>query len=146
MRGFKVREASGVEAGLKEDRGCTDALFLAIWLLFLASMVALTVYSRGAGDLDRLIASVDGDNKMCGQAPGREDFKYLYITDYSLSAATNIFDGGVCVKKCPAASADAVEFYPTTKVAAGSLAGKDGYQSQTVLTYCIPKPSTLSAE
>lgn len=79
---------------------------------------------------------------MCGQETGKEAYKYLYITDFSVSKITDIFQSGVCVKECPQETTDALEWAPTASVKSGATLHV--YQSHPVLTYCIPKVSTLS--
>ena len=100
---FTVKAGSGIEAGVKEERACTDVAFLIIWILFLCSMVAAAVYGFIMGDINAVAASIDADRKLCGG-----QYPYLYITDWSYADLSYIFDSGVCVESCPREETDTI--------------------------------------
>jgi len=43
----------------------------------------LTYKGFHEGDVQKLLAPLDGDYKFCGITPGYEHFKMLYITDFA---------------------------------------------------------------
>jgi hypothetical protein len=51
-----------------KDRGCTDKIFLIIFLAFLGSMIFLTKMGLDKGNIQKLLAPLDGDLNFCGLA------------------------------------------------------------------------------
>jgi len=72
------------------------------------------------GDPWKLIAPIDGNNKICGFSEGYEDYDHLYIDDITTALdpanVWNVFSYGVCVKACPKEKTDNIECKPTTSV------------------------------
>jgi len=97
---------SGIRDGLVNDRGCTDIACLIVFMAFIASLGYLTYYGNSNGHVSRLIASLDGDKKFCGDDEGYKSHKYLYLTNFEPSNMLSLFDSGVCVNSCPSSSTD----------------------------------------
>ena len=75
--------------GFAEERSCTDPIFLIVFFAFLGSMLYLTFMGYSAGEMNKLIAPVDGDFQLCGwynETAGSEydktDYPKLLITDW----------------------------------------------------------------
>lgn len=124
------------EGIVRAERGCTDVPFLLVFLCFIGSMGYVTYVGFKEGDLPKLLAPLDGDNKFCGIEPGYEEFKNLYITDFSVTSVNAIFDSAVCVKACPVALEDAIDCKPTETVK--ECKPKEAYKSKTVVNVCMP--------
>jgi hypothetical protein len=56
-----------------KERGCTDKLFLIIFLAFLGSMIFLTKMGLDKGNIQKLLAPLDGDLNFCGKPKTAED-------------------------------------------------------------------------
>jgi hypothetical protein len=80
VENFNVREASKIENGLVQNRGCTDCLCLIIFLGFMFAMIFVTFSSRNV-NLDKLMAPIDHLNRFCGIDEGVENYKFLYFSD-----------------------------------------------------------------
>ena len=110
-------DAAGYKFGgtgiTRAERGCTDCPFLVVFLAFVGSMGYITMLGFQEGDIAKLIAPLDGDNNFCGVSEGTEGYDNLYITDFTQSSVTAIFDSGVCVKECPKTAEDAFECITT---------------------------------
>jgi len=92
---------------VKEGRSCTDILCLIIFLVFLGAMVVATDYGLENGNIQKLLAPIDGQGKFCGITPGYEDHKYLYLRNL-VGNPIKIFLGAVCVKECPTTTSSTV--------------------------------------
>jgi hypothetical protein len=57
---------SGIKDGLNTDRTCTDVLCLIVFAAFLFSMGFCTFYGYKNGNVNTLIAPLDGDKNFCG--------------------------------------------------------------------------------
>ena len=97
--------------GFVEKRGCTDPFCLLIFLAFIGSIGYLTFYANINGDPLKLIAPIDGDNRLCGwsvDGKTKDDdstMSKLFITDLSDGLDLKaIFKSAVCVDKCPKAT------------------------------------------
>mmetsp|Transcript_16434 Transcript_16434/g.27862 ORF Transcript_16434/g.27862 Transcript_16434/m.27862 type:complete len:178 (+) Transcript_16434:42-575(+) len=133
---FTVRGNSRIDKGLVEDRGCTDFLCLILFAVFCGSMGYLTYYGSKYGDIEKLIAPLDGDKNFCGVGEGFRDYPKLYITDMTQSFDFDaIFDSAVCVKECPTKDS-VIDCIPTSKVP--SCEAKERYPSRDRLNYCFP--------
>jgi len=141
--GFSVRN-SGIENGLVTDRKCTDMLMLILFVAFLGAMGYVTAYANKHGDLDKLMAPLDGDDNFCGISAGFEDYGHLYITDLSIASVNGIFDTAVCVKECPQTNTT-ISCKTTSNVAS---CGQGAYDTKQVLGYCFPRsnlPDSMKA-
>lgn len=49
-----------------QDRFCTDALILLLFITCLLSMFSVSIYTYVAGDLTKLKAPLDADLNFCG--------------------------------------------------------------------------------
>lgn len=108
---------------------------LLVFLGFLYAMGYATNYSLTHGNVEKLMAPLDGDDHFCGQEAGYEEFAHLYIEDLSVNTVRGIFKSAVCVKACPLAN-ETVVCKPTQTVATCPVAQ---YDSKAVLNYCFPK-------
>ena len=73
----------------------------------LLANVVIAFYGFSKGNVDKLIASIDGDHEFCGVGD-KKDYPMLYLTrlDWNTLQDTewnlqNIFRYGMCVKECP---------------------------------------------
>lgn len=132
--GFSVKGNSGIEEGIVRDRKLTDCLFLLLFIAFIGSMGYLTLYAHKHGNVKKLMAPLDGDNKFCGVTPGYEKYDHLYITDFSSHSVNDIFESGICVKHCPKNN-DTLDCKTTSHVAA---CPKAHYSTRDVVNYCFP--------
>ena len=106
---FNVKSNSKIEDGLKKTRWCTDVIFLVIWFAFLAAMGFATYYGAKSGNLNKLLAPVNGDGVLCGSSSGFKNYRFLYLTDLSVGNINSIFDSGVCVEACPTEMSDKLD-------------------------------------
>ena len=128
------------------DRGCTDKIFLFIFVSFLGSMIYLTTFGLQNGDIKRLLAPIDGDGKFCGVNHVDEenpdlsydytDYEYLMITEYS-SNVMSIFNSAICVDKCPQAE-EAPDCKTTEAVASCPESGEFLIETRSIMGICIP--------
>lgn len=96
------------------ERSATDLLMLFVFVVFVGSMAGLTGYAFVKGDAKRLfypVVSMDTLNgatlKICGVDGDLVGYQNLYISDLAPKlnpSLTDLFNTGVCVKKCPNAS------------------------------------------
>lgn len=91
-------------------------------------MLYLTFLGYKAGEINKLLAPVDGDFNLCGwynetagHVYNNTDYPKLLITDWSNPTPSVLFESSVCVKECPKTDALVVDFQPTENVPAGSL-------------------------
>jgi hypothetical protein len=90
---------SEADKGIKWDRSCTDIFCCGIFIAFMISMGALTVYGMTNGDPIKIITPFDSVGNECGQkdqGPLKEDFslfKYKHFTSISPILTSN----AVCV-------------------------------------------------
>ena len=97
-------------------RKCTDILCCMIFTATLVGMIVCSVIGYISGHPWKLIAPIDGANKICGYDEGYEEYSHLYIADITnaltgglLLEYKDIFDYGVCVKECPTETTDIIE-------------------------------------
>lgn len=86
-------------------------------------MLYLTFLGYKGGEINKLIAPVDGDFNLCGwynETVGHEydnlDYPKLMITDWTALSPAGLFQSSVCVKECPKTGALTVDFQPTAEV------------------------------
>lgn len=95
----------------------------------------------------KLVAPIDGDNRICGYSTGVEDYPYLFISNIDEAAnpsnVHNVFEYGVCVKACPANKDDTIECVPTTETSTCAPAANERYTTYYVFSYCIPNYDSL---
>ena len=109
-----------------------------IFLAYLGCMGFLGWYGHANGDPNKLIAPVDGALNLCGFTPGFEDYKKLYITDFSSLNINEIFSSAVCVKTCPQEYPFELDCAPNDNVASCEVEGDSQYLTKNVLNYCFP--------
>jgi hypothetical protein len=92
VNNFTVKGSSTIQEGIvRAERGCTDVPFLIIFLVFIGSMGYVTFVGFHEGNLPKLLAPLDGDHKFCGISEGYQDYKNLYITDFTQLSVNAIF-------------------------------------------------------
>lgn len=133
--GFSLKD-QGID-GFVRTRKCTDILCLIVFFAFLVSMGACAIYGTKHGQIEKLLAPLDGDNNFCGHTAGYEKYPALYISNLEKGGAKAIFQTGVCVKKCPQIG-ETVEFKPTGTVGASQKL-VSVYNGNDLMNYCIPK-------
>jgi hypothetical protein len=94
------------------ERSATDVLMLFVFVVFVGSMAGLAGYAYVKGDSARLfypIVSMTNSNgtdvlKICGVDDDLVGYNNLFISDLAPKlkpTLTDLFNTGVCVKKCP---------------------------------------------
>jgi hypothetical protein len=73
-------EGTGI---VRAERGCTDMPCLIVFFCFIVSMGYVTFLGFKEGDINKLIAPLDGEYNFCGIDKGYEDYKNLYIADFT---------------------------------------------------------------
>ena len=105
-------------------------------------MVYLGYYGYFHGDLDRLIAPVDGALNLCGIAEGFRDYEKLYITDFSSQNINKIYQSAICVKECPDEVPFKLECMTHDKVPSCTIPDDEQYKTKPVLDICFPTHPT----
>lgn len=139
LKNFDLKGRAGVKNGMATERVPRNCLMLIIFLGVLGAMVGLTVYSYKHGNVQRLLAPVDGALQICGYTKGYEGYDKLYVTNLDQPDLADLFKSGVCVKSCPEAKTPIV-CQPTTEVPdcqAASVVTKQ-YNTEDLLGYCFP--------
>mmetsp|Transcript_76701 Transcript_76701/g.206715 ORF Transcript_76701/g.206715 Transcript_76701/m.206715 type:complete len:121 (+) Transcript_76701:20-382(+) len=86
---------------VKEERGCTDILFLIFYIIFWALMIFVGVIGFVNGDPNRLTNGYDFNGNTCGQG-SQSDKSYVYYPN-PFGNSTDLPDltWAICVKQCP---------------------------------------------
>lgn len=94
--------------GIETKRGCTDILFLIIFVLFWIGMVVVAGFALAMGNPLRLAYPTDYEGNMCGRMGNRNltDRPYLYfpIDFTTVLNPVRLYDAkdtGICVSQCP---------------------------------------------
>lgn len=129
----------------EKHRRCTDLLCCLIFVAFIVYMGVETVYGYVNGNIDKLLAPIDGNGQICGFTDTVKDYPYLYIDDISTASADPLkfFNYGVCVKSCPSSATDTIDCVTTTYVPYCAPNTDDGYETDEVFDYCVPKEDSL---
>jgi hypothetical protein len=128
----------GLGNGVVKERGIADFLCLLIFIAFLSAMGFCTYWGNKHGQLEKLMAPLDGDDNFCGFTTGTLDlaeFPKLFITDLTFGTPKEIFKKGVCVKTCPQ-KGDKLAFHQTSVVK--DMEKNAGYNTKQILGYCFP--------
>jgi hypothetical protein len=111
-------------------------------------MLYLTFLGYKGGEINKLLAPVDGDYNLCGWHNNTDGHVYnnteypkLMITDWSGLTPADLFESSVCVKECPRAAALVPEFQPTDNVPTLPTASHfdDGEPEWKVASYSVMK-------
>jgi hypothetical protein len=78
-------------------------LCLFIFILFVLSMIVVSVGSAQTNQMKRILAPIDQFGNFCGNDHGFERYKHLYFTKLA-GTPSDILNSGLCVKYCPQAS------------------------------------------
>lgn len=89
------------------------------------------------GQIEKLMAPLDGDDHFCGHEDGYEGYQKLFLTDLSSIDISDIFASGVCVDACPTAETIAINCIPTSEVT-DCADITDFYLTKSVFDYCLP--------
>jgi len=139
VEGFSVKGASNCD-GMNRDRsGCTDCLFLMVFIGAMFAMIYMAEYGHRNGDVAKLLAPLDSDKHFCGVGDEYGPYPKLYIADFSLSSLNDIFGSAVCVKECPNAGDTTLSCHPGHAKECEKFA-KDLtiYDTRSLMDYCIP--------
>lgn len=131
------------------ERSATDLLMLFVFVVFVGSMAGLTGYAFVKGDSARLfypIVSIHNANgaelQICGADGDLVGYPNLYITDLAPKldpSLTDLFNTGVCVKKCPVPSkGQNLECAPSQQGICDQIGESDKYDTIDILNYCVP--------
>jgi hypothetical protein len=129
--------------GPMQNRKCTDMCCCLIFLVFIGAMITMTGYGAKYGQVEAILAPVDGDSRICGFSPEVKDHPYLYLANLSSAMANPslMFNVGSCVKECPTKKGSTIECIDTKKTSGfGGCASKPIYGTTKIpkLKYCIP--------
>lgn len=124
-----------------ENRKCTDAFCGIFFWTTIVAMIGVSGYCIVQGNIETLIAPVDGERNICGVGAAN-DYPYLFFEDADTSKnITNLFAKSVCVKECPtAANQDLDCFVTPTK----QVCHKSQYGSKPFGLLCFPNDATES--
>jgi solute carrier family 44 (choline transporter-like protein), member 2/4/5 len=130
-----------------KPRNCTDMLCCIVFTVTLVSMFFCSILGYVTGAPWKLVAPIDGDNRICGYTPGTEGYTHLYIANIDDAATPsnvhNVFEYGVCVKECPTEKGQAIECVPTTEIKSCTIPADEQYTTYEVFSYCIPNYDSL---
>uniref|UniRef100_A0A7S3N2V9 Choline transporter-like protein n=1 Tax=Strombidium inclinatum TaxID=197538 RepID=A0A7S3N2V9_9SPIT len=100
----------------------------------------LTWYGGKHGDMEKLLAPLDGDKNFCGYSAGFEKYDKLYISDFSNSLDFDaIFDSAICVSECPKEDTLVVDCKTTSHVKACAFRKDQRYDSKpSGMGFCVP--------
>ena len=126
------------------NRGSADFGWCVFFLIFIAGMVATTVYGYKTGKVLKLVAPVDGDFRICGFDKGVEDYPNLYIAKMNTVDINKLFRSAICVKSCPAKASEKIECAPTKEVGScdSKIVEDHRYNSIDLAHYCFPSNLT----
>ena len=136
---FKDEEGKVRVPFVNEERKCTDLFCCILFFAFVCVMGYLTKYGLTHGNVEKLLAPLDGDDNFCGVTEGYEDYKLLYLTSLSGSSAKSVFANGVCIKgtECPKDDASQpIKCKTTSTVSSCDMSTR--YNTKKVLSYCFP--------
>ena len=131
-----------------KPRRCTDVLCCILFTAFVTGMLVSAIYGYAAGEPWKLIAPIDGDNRVCGYDEAVKDYPKLYI-DNIIQAINDIDDAfayGVCVKECPSSADSTIECVDVAKVGNCQPEEGEGYGTNEIFSYCYPIYDTLPQE
>jgi hypothetical protein len=128
------------EAGMhriKQDRGCTDILFLLLWLVGWAGTFVILFMARQEGaDPWRVIRGQDLDGGVCGMG-NKTDYPYLAFPNPIDPSGSYL---PVCVESCEATNQYGNNTYNKPRLTKMVYR----YESSRVGYYCLPTAGALS--
>lgn len=134
--GFTLKDNDDMKDGFNRNRKLTDLLLLAVYIAFIFAMGFCTSFGYKNGNVKKLTAPLDGADNFCGIG-NFSDYPQLYITKLDTIKLTDIFNSGVCVKKCPVTKGDLLEAKANT-ITTDVSALKAAYATKNVVSYCFP--------
>ena len=80
IQAFNMSEDTSIRNGLVpfSERQGTDRFWCFLFLAMIATMIGLSIYGFAKGNVELLLAPVDGNNRICGQGDAAQ-FKYLFF-------------------------------------------------------------------
>ncbi|BET01188.1 Plasma-membrane choline transporter [Nesidiocoris tenuis] len=95
--------------GPRSKRGCTDVIFLILFVCFLGAWGYVAFYGFTKGDPQRFLRATDSNGRKCGVDSEVLDKPYLFFFDLTACANPKTLLNGcdtpqVCVKECPSES------------------------------------------
>lgn len=124
-------------------------------------MIFMTIYGFIHGNVNKLMAPMDGAGNFCGVTDGYKDYPNLYISNLMPTGTVNpvnsIFKSGVCVKHCPKKGSNGeitISCARNALFAAGGTCGniKDAsvsaeytipYTTTNLFGFCLTSPDKL---
>jgi hypothetical protein len=66
-------------------------------------LIGIAIYGYSNGNLDEILAPVDGQGRICGFSPGVESTPYLWVSNKAdtLTFTGYLFTSSVCTTSCP---------------------------------------------
>jgi len=101
-----------------ENRSCTDVFCCLVFIVFVASTLALTSYASTMGNTKLLLTPFDPDHRACGVDNAVANFPFIYFTNPTSSS--NLYQT-VCVSECPDGTKNVLSCAPNSVV--GSCSG-----------------------
>jgi hypothetical protein len=146
LNDFSVKNSGcSDESPLNKDRKCQDPICLILFLIFLGAMLGCTIYGISNGDVKKMMAPYDYQNRFCGIGAMAE-YDNLYFTDLEPSESEDVvrmlFNNAVCVKNCP--KTDGASLESECEPGESKCAGKTTKKTMDLLDYCVP--TTLTTE
>jgi len=128
-----------------QKRKCTDVLCCIVFVCFMVSMICFSIVGYMNGEIDKMLAPVDGNGRLCGFSTGVEGYPKLWIAnlDKATNSPTDMFDWGVCTKECPESVNSTVSCVDTKNVHNCSTPG-NSYGTYDLLDYCLPQYDELT--
>jgi len=88
-----------------QKRKCTDVICCFIFSAFIFILMGFSFWGMIHGEINMMMAPVDGQGRICGFNETVKDYPNLWIADLNkaLDSPSNMFKYSVCVKECPSA-------------------------------------------
>lgn len=142
---FSLKESSSITEGLTpvENRQVTDVAFIICFILFLLTILVMSIYGVAEGHLQMLAAPVDSDGRLCGISDNI-DYPNLYY--YNMEGDKKSTKYATCVKRCP--DSDKFQFVSTdcmktSRTPDCTIPYNKGYTTVTMFYYCVRKAESI---
>jgi hypothetical protein len=113
-------------------------------------LVGVSIYGYSNGNLEEIMAPVDGQGRICGFSEGVENTPYLWVSYYAdiKQFDTYLFESGVCTTSCPTTSTgDGASIGCVNTVYTSSTHPCETqplYPTIDIVSYCAVTQDTLS--
>jgi choline transporter-like protein 2/4/5 len=109
-----------LDNGPMQTRGCTDIIFLILYVAFFIAWIVIFIYGVSQGKPGRLLTPFDENGNGCGYSPGYTDYPAIYFyyfadtASYSASSLniSRVYTQTFCLSRCP----DKIENGTTVKL------------------------------